>query len=55
MKEKEAEIRWNEYLIPGTEVLKNKLGITTHEQLKQVEKLIVRKKISLSISKSNRR
>ena len=46
MNEKEATIKWNEYLIPGTEVLKNNLGVTNKEQLKEIEKNIVRKKLA---------
>jgi len=46
MNEIEDQIKWNEYLIPGTEVLKNKLGITDSDQLKEKEKLIVRKKLT---------
>ncbi|MBR6690371.1 MAG: hypothetical protein IKL65_03470 [Bacilli bacterium] len=42
----EEEIRWNEYLIPGTDILKNKLGITNMDELKEAEKTIVRKKLA---------
>ena len=33
----EIVARWNSYFIPGTNVLKNKLGITNNEELKQAE------------------
>ncbi|MBE6138961.1 MAG: hypothetical protein E7174_00445 [Firmicutes bacterium] len=42
----EDEIRWNEYLITGTEVLKNKLNIVDKEKLKKIEREIVRKKLA---------
>ena len=35
--EDENTKRWNEYFIPGTDVLKNKLGIINKEELKQKE------------------
>lgn len=35
--EDENTKRWNEYFIPGTDVLKNKLGIVNKEELKQKE------------------
>ena len=37
---------WNEYLIPGTDVLINKFNITEKEELKEVEKLITRKTLT---------
>lgn len=37
-------INWNNYLISGTNVLKNKLGITNEEELKVKEKAIVKRK-----------
>lgn len=37
---------WDEYLIPGTDVLINKFNITNKEELKQVEKLITRKSLA---------
>jgi len=46
MNEIEDQIKWNEYLIAGTEVLKNKLDITDKDQLKETEKIIVRKKLA---------
>ena len=46
MSEIEDQIKWNEYLIPGTEILKNNLGIINKEQLKETEKNIVRKKLA---------
>ena len=42
----EDQIKWEEYLILGTDVLKNKLGITNLETLKEEENLIVRKKLA---------
>ena len=33
----EYERKWNEYFIDGTNVLKNKLGITDYNLLKQKE------------------
>lgn len=42
----EDQIKWEEYLIPGTDVLKNKLGIINKEELKESEDLIVRKKLA---------
>ena len=33
----EIVARWNSYFIPGTNVLKNKLGINNNEELKQAE------------------
>ena len=46
MNEIEDQIKWDAYLIPGTEVLNNKLGITDLEKLKEEEKIIVRKKLA---------
>ena len=46
MNEMKAQIRWDSYLIPGTLVLNNKLGITNLEKLKEEEKIIVRKKLA---------
>lgn len=46
MTQEEADIKWREYLIPDTDVLKNKLGITDKEELKETEKEIVRKKLA---------
>lgn len=37
---------WDEYFIEGTNVLKNKLGITNKEELSKNEKLITLKKLS---------
>lgn len=37
---------WNEYLIPGTDVLINKFKIKTKEELKEVEKIITRKSLA---------
>ena len=42
----EDQIKWDEYLIPGTEVLKNNLGITSKEELKETEANIVRKRLA---------
>jgi len=42
----EDQIKWDEYLIPGTGVLKNNLGITSKDELKQSEYSIVRKKLA---------
>lgn len=39
-------INWNNYLISGTNVLKNKLGITNEEELKSKEKTIVKRKLA---------
>lgn len=39
-------INWNNYLISGTNVLKNKLGITNEEELKVKEKAIVKRKLA---------
>lgn len=44
--ETEDQIKWNEYLIPGTDVLKNKLGITDKDKLKEAEYEIIRKKLA---------
>lgn len=46
MTEEESKIRWEEYLIPGTDILKNNLGIINKEELKEQEKIIVRKKLA---------
>ena len=46
MNEIEDQIKWDSYLIPGTEVLNNKLGITDLEKLKEEEKNIVRRKLA---------
>lgn len=46
MNEKEDIIKWEKYLIPGTDILKNKLNITNLEELKEAEKIIVRKKLA---------
>lgn len=40
------QVNWDSYLIPGTETLKNKLGIKNKEELKELEKIIVRKKLA---------
>ena len=40
------QVNWDSYLIPGTETLKNKLGIKNKEELKDLEKIIVRKKLA---------
>ena len=42
----EDQIKWDEYFLPGTDVLKNNLGITSREQLKEVDYHIVRKKLA---------
>ena len=44
--DQEDQINWDSYLIPGTEVLKNKLGATNKEELKRFEHEIVRKKLT---------
>lgn len=41
------EERFNDYFIPGTIVLKNKLGITNYEELKKTERNIVIKNLTL--------
>ena len=46
MTEEESKKRWEEYLIPGTDTVKNKLGIIDKEILKEQEKIIVRKKLA---------
>jgi len=46
MNEIQDQINWNSYLITGSNVLKNKLGITNYDELKEKEKNIVRKKIA---------
>lgn len=46
MNQIEDQIKWDEYLIENTGVLKNKLGITNNEELKEKERLIVRKKLA---------
>ena len=46
MNEIEDQIKWDEYLIEGTNTLKNKLNITDTEKLKEAENLIVRKKLA---------
>lgn len=46
MNEIEDQIKWDAYLIPNTNVLNNKLGITNLEELKEKEKEIVRKKLA---------
>lgn len=40
------DARWNNYFYPGTEVLKNKLGITNAEELQQAEANITFKKLT---------
>lgn len=37
---------WDEYFIEGTNVLKNKLGITNKEELSKIEKIITLKKLA---------
>ena len=37
---------WNEYLIPGTDVLINKLNINDKDELNEVEKLLTRKSLA---------
>jgi len=44
--EVEDQIKWDEYLIPGTDVLKNNFGITSKEELKETESNIVRKRLA---------
>lgn len=44
--ETEDQIKWDEYFIPGTDVLKNNLGITDKEKLKETEYGIIRKKLA---------
>lgn len=46
MNEIQDQINWDSYLIPGSNVLKNKLGITNSDELKGIEKNIVRKKLA---------
>lgn len=46
MNEIEDQIKWDEYLIEGTNTLKNKLNITDPDKLKEAESLIVRKKLA---------
>ena len=46
MNEIQDQINWDSYLIPGSNVLKNKLGIANYEELKETEKNIVRKKLA---------
>ena len=41
MNEKEDIIKWEKYLIPGTDVLKNKLNITNLEELKDGSKVTI--------------
>ncbi len=38
---------WNNYFIPNTDILKNKLNITNNEQLKQIEKEVSLKKLTI--------
>ena len=40
------DTRWNNYFYPGTNVLKNKLGITNAEELQQAEADITFKKLT---------
>ena len=44
--EAEDQIKWDEYFIPGTGVLKNLLGIKSKDKLKEMEHDIVRKKLT---------
>ena len=44
--QEEDKIKWETYLIPGTDVLKNNLGITNKDKLKEIEYGIVRKKLA---------
>lgn len=37
---------WDDYFIPGTNVLKNKLGITNNKELQEKEKMITLKKLT---------
>lgn len=37
---------WNDYLIPDTNVLKNKLGITNRDELIEAEKILTRKTLA---------
>lgn len=46
MNDIQDQVNWDSYLIPGTETLKNKLGIKNKEELKELEKIIVRKKLA---------
>ena len=46
MNEIQDQINWDSYLIPNSNVLKNKLDITNYEELKEKEKNIVRKKLA---------
>lgn len=49
--EVEDQIKWDEYFIPGTDVLKNNLGITDKEKLKETECSIIRKKLAYLLLK----
>ena len=40
------QINWEQYLIPGTEILKNKFNIKNIDDLKEVENIITRKSIA---------
>lgn len=44
--ETEDQIKWDEYFIPGTNILKNKLGIADKDKLKEEEYRIIRKKLA---------
>lgn len=46
MNDIEDQIKWDSYFIPNTNVLKNNLGISNFEELKEQEKNIVRKKLA---------
>lgn len=46
MNERIDKENWDEYFIPGTDVLVNKLGITNKEELKEIEKIITRKTLA---------
>ncbi|MBQ2946479.1 MAG: Fic family protein [Bacilli bacterium] len=46
MNEIQDQINWDSYLIPGSNVLKNKLNITNYNELKEQEKSLVRKKLA---------
>ena len=38
--------KWDEYLIPGTDILKNKLNIEDKEELKELEKILTRRTLA---------
>lgn len=46
---------WNKYFIEGTNVLKNKLGVNNRDELNELERKIVFKKINLFRNIANKR